>query len=76
MPNALSIHCSTRALKRVVRFAVNHGWDVERTRGGHVRFIKAGLPPVFTGFSPSDARAEKNALARLRRLQKQEECDA
>lgn len=73
MPDALPIRCSTRALKRVVRYAVDHGWIVERTRGGHVRFIKPGCPPVFTGFSPSDARAEKNVLARLRRVQRQEE---
>ena len=72
MPDALPIRCSTRALKRVVRYAVTHGWIVERTRGGHVRFIKPGCPPVFTGFSPSDARAEKNVLARLRRVQRHE----
>ncbi|CAO1665239.1 MULTISPECIES: type II toxin-antitoxin system HicA family toxin [unclassified Salinicola] len=72
MPDALPIRCSTRALKRVARYAVTHGWNVERTRGGHVRFIKPGCPPVFTGFSPSDARAEKNVLARLRREQRHE----
>ena len=72
MPDALPIRCSTRALKRVARYAVTHGWNVERTRGGHVRFIKPGCPPVFTGFSPSDARAEKNVLARLRRVQRHE----
>lgn len=76
MPSALPIRCSTRALKRVVRYAVDHGWDVERTSGGHVRFLKPGCPPVFTGFSPSDARAEKNVVARLRRVQKQEEGEA
>ena len=72
MPDALPIRCSTRALKRVARYAVTHGWNVERTRGGHVRFIKPGCPPVLTGFSPSDARAEKNVLARLRREQRHE----
>lgn len=76
MPDALPIRCSTRALKRVVRYAVTHGWIVERTRGGHVRFIKPGCPPVFTGFSPSDARAEKNVQARLRRMERQEEGEA
>ncbi|MGQ7245167.1 type II toxin-antitoxin system HicA family toxin [Salinicola sp. V024] len=76
MSDALPIRCSTRALKRVVRYAVTHGWIVERTRGGHVRFIKPGCPPVFTGFSPSDARAEKNVLARLRRMERQEEDEA
>lgn len=75
MSDSLPIRCSTRALKRVVRFAIAHGWSVERTRGGHVRFIKSGCPPVFTGFSPSDARAERNVLARLRRVQKQEESE-
>lgn len=73
MPSSLPIRCSTQALKRVVRYAVNHGWDVERTNGGHVRFLKPGCPPVFTGFSPSDARAEKNVVARLRRVQRQEQ---
>ena len=28
MPDALPIRCSTRALKRVVRYAVTHGWIV------------------------------------------------
>lgn len=73
MTDSLPIHCSSHALKRVVRFAVSHGWVVERTRGGHVRFTKPGCPPVFTGFSPSDARAERNVLARLRRVDQQEE---
>lgn len=76
MSDALPIRCSTRAMKRVIRYAIDHGWAVERTRGGHVRFIKPGCPPVFTGFSPSDARAEKNVLARLRRVQRQEEGEA
>lgn len=67
----MTLRCSTNALKRVVRYAQDHGWNVKRTRGGHVRFTRPGCPPVFTGFSPSDARAEKNALARLRRIQKQ-----
>lgn len=75
MVNALPIRCSTRAMKRIVRFAVDHGWNVERTRSGHVRFVKAGCPPVFTGFTLSDSRAEKNCLARLRRVQRQEERD-
>ncbi|WP_239023926.1 hypothetical protein [Salinicola corii] len=44
--------------------------------GGHLRFLKDGCPPVFTGYSPSDARAEKNMLARLRRIQKQQEGEA
>lgn len=76
MASSLPIRCSTQAMKRVVRYAINHGWEVERTRGGHLRFNKAGCPPVFTGYSPSDVRAEKNVLARLRRLQKREERDA
>lgn len=70
MSDSLPIRCSANALKRVVRYAHDHGWKVRRTRGGHVRFTKPGCPPVFTGFSPSDARAEKNVLARLRRVQK------
>ncbi|REC93400.1 hypothetical protein C8D72_3446 [Kushneria indalinina DSM 14324] len=76
MADALPIRCPSRALRRVVRYAVDHGWFVERTRGGHVRFIKPGCPPVFTGFSPSDTRAERNVLARLRRIQQQKEGEA
>ena len=63
----------TKGIERVIRYAKAHDWHVERTRGGHIRFVKAGCPPVFTGYSPSDARAEKNALARLRRVQRHEE---
>lgn len=73
MADPFSIRCPSKAMKRLMRFAMHHGWQVERTNGGHLRFLKRGCPPVFTGFSPSDVRAEKNMLARLRRVQRQEE---
>lgn len=76
MANSLPVRCSNKSMKRLMRFALHHGWDVERTRGGHLRFLKQGCPPVFTGYSPSDARAEKNMLARLRRIQRQQEGEA
>nr|WP_298411616.1 hypothetical protein [uncultured Halomonas sp.] len=54
MANASPVRGASRALIRVIHYAVDHGWNVEHTRGGHVRFIKPGCSPVITGFSLSN----------------------
>ena len=46
---------------------LQHGWEVVRTPGGHLKFTKPGLPPIYTGSTASDFRAERNARAQLRR---------
>ncbi|GEN23146.1 hypothetical protein HCU01_10950 [Halomonas cupida] len=59
-----------KGVQKVVRFAEAHNWHIERTRGGHIKLTKPGMPPVFTSYSPSDARSQRNAIALLRRVQR------
>lgn len=61
-----------KGVERVVQYARDHGWHIQRTRGGHLRMTRPGLPPVFTSATPSDVRSQRNAIARLRRAQRQE----
>ncbi|EKY3918165.1 type II toxin-antitoxin system HicA family toxin [Yersinia enterocolitica] len=51
----------------LIEFALSEGWSVSRTSGGHLKFIKPGLPPIFTSSTASDHRTERNARAMLRR---------
>lgn len=60
-----------KGVERVVQYARDHGWHIQRTRGGHLRMTRPGLPPVFTSATPSDVRSQRNAIARLRRAQRQ-----
>ena len=39
--------------------------------GGHLKFTKPGLPPIYTGSTASDHRAARNARAQLRRADRQ-----
>jgi len=41
-----------------------------RTPGGHLKFTKLGLPPIYTGSTASDHRA-RNARTQLRRADRQ-----
>lgn len=56
-------------LRPLIEFALSEGWHVARTKGGHLKFTKAGLPPVYTSATASDHRADRNALAQLRRTE-------
>lgn len=60
-----------KALQPVLDYARQHGFRVNRTRGGHLRLSKRGCPPVFTSSTPSDPRGVKNTLALLRRVNRQ-----
>lgn len=53
-------------------YAAVNGWQVKRTNGGHLRFAKPGRAAIFTSSTPSDRRAYLNALAMLRRADRQE----
>lgn len=58
-------------IRRVMRYATDHDWTVQRTRGGHLKFSKPGRSPVFTSYTPSDGkRAALNAMAQLRRAER------
>jgi hypothetical protein len=57
-----------KRLKPLIDFALREGWKVIRTSGGHLQFIKHGLPPIYTSATARDHRAGRNALAQLRRV--------
>lgn len=60
-----------KRLLPLVEFALREGWDVTRTPGGHLKFVKPGLPPIYTSSTASDHRAGRNAHAQLRRAARQ-----
>lgn len=67
MTAARTLHRGHKRLKPLIDFAVREGWTVVRTPGGHLKFTKRGLPPIYTAATAGDHRADRNALARLRR---------
>lgn len=62
-----------KRLRPLISFALREGWEVFRTAGGHLKFIKPGLPPIYTGSTASDHQAELNPRAQLRRVARQPE---
>lgn len=60
-----------KQLLPLIEFALREGWSISRTSGGHLKFIKPGLPPIFTSSTASDHRTERNARAMLRRAKVQ-----
>ncbi|MBG6493845.1 type II toxin-antitoxin system HicA family toxin [Pseudomonas aeruginosa] len=67
MTIARSLQRGNKRLKPLIDFALKEGWEGARTAGGHLKFTKPGLPPIYTGSTPGDRRAGLNALALLRR---------
>jgi hypothetical protein len=66
------IRTSRESLRMLVKFAIANGWRVRRTQRGHIKFSKCGLTPIFTASTPSDYRADRNAMARLRRADRRQ----
>lgn len=64
-----------KRLLPLIEFALREGWKVHRTQGGHLKFVKPGLPPIFTSSTASDHRASQNAWARLRRAERSQSGD-
>lgn len=61
----------SKGVQRVVCYARNQGWHIQRTRGGHIRMTKLGCATVFTSCTPSDGkRASLNAISQLRRAER------
>lgn len=54
-------------MRDLVEFAQNLGYSVEKSKGGHIKFVQPGVDPTFTSATPSDHRSWKNCRARLRR---------
>ncbi|MGE6688991.1 type II toxin-antitoxin system HicA family toxin [Stutzerimonas stutzeri] len=67
MSSAYELCRGHKRLLPLIEFALGEGWEVRRTPGGHLKFVKPGLPPIFTSSTASDHRASQNAWARLRR---------
>jgi len=66
-----------KRLKTVFALAQDHGWTVTQTKDGHPALVPPkgtvdhqGRPVALVAFAktPSDHRADKNAIAALRRL--------
>jgi len=71
MASAHELACGHKRLRALIEFALGEGWKVVRTRGGHLLFTKLGCAPIYTSSTASDHRAERNALAQLRRADRQ-----
>lgn len=67
MPSAHDLCRGHKRLLPLIEYALREGWDVTRTPGGHLKFTKPGLPPIFTSSTAGDYRAGRNARAQLRR---------
>ncbi|HEV2682584.1 hypothetical protein [Paraburkholderia aspalathi] len=70
MPNAHELARGHRRLRPLIEYALREGWEVQRTAGGHLKFLKPGLPPIFTSGTTSDYRTVRNARAQLRRTER------
>ncbi|MBP0714225.1 type II toxin-antitoxin system HicA family toxin [Burkholderia sola] len=71
MPNARDLARGHKQLLPLIEYALSEGWTVSRTHGGHLRFVKPGLPPIYTSSTGSDHRGCRNARAMLKRAQRQ-----
>ncbi|VFR30439.1 FIG034647: hypothetical protein in PFGI-1-like cluster [plant metagenome] len=71
MSNAHELARGHKQLLPLIEYALREGWEVVRTAGGHLKFTKPGMPPIFTSSTASDHRAGRNARALLRRTQLQ-----
>jgi len=70
MSNAHELARGHKRLLPLIEYALSEGWNVSRTSGGHLKFVKPGLPPIYTSATASDHRAGRNARAMLRRAQR------
>lgn len=57
-----------KAIRSLVRLAECQGWTVTRTRRNHLKFCAPNGGVYFTGSTPSDHRAIKNATTHLRKM--------
>ena len=71
MANAHELARGHKRLRALIEFALDEGWHVVRTPGGHLKFTKPGCASIYTSSTSSDHRAEINAHAQLRRADRQ-----
>ena len=53
MTAAHAFHRGHKRLKPLIDLALKEGWSVVQTTGGNLRFIKQGLPAIYTCSSAS-----------------------
>ncbi|MBF1165156.1 MAG: type II toxin-antitoxin system HicA family toxin [Dechloromonas agitata] len=73
MSNAHDLARGHKRLLPLIEYALEEGWEVVRTPGGHLKFTRPGLPSIFTSSTASDHRAGLNARAMLRRAKRRGE---
>jgi len=71
MASAHELARGHQRLRGLIEFAIDEGWHVKRTPGGHLKFTKAGCAAIYTSSTASDHRASLNARAQLRRASRQ-----
>lgn len=67
MRHVRELHRGHKRLRPLIEYALSEGWEVTRTRGGHLKFVKPGMPPIYTSSTTSDQRSVLNARARISR---------
>jgi hypothetical protein len=65
-----------RAIAELIACAKSYGWIVKRTAGGHLRMTHPNGALIYSASTPSDWRATRNAVARLRRAERTAEHSA
>lgn len=53
MITAYALHRGHKRLKPLIDLALQEGWSIVQTTRGNLRFIKQGLPAIYTGSSAS-----------------------
>ncbi|MDG9757881.1 type II toxin-antitoxin system HicA family toxin [Pseudomonas chengduensis] len=59
MPSAYELCRDHKRLLPLIEFALREGWEVRGTKGGQLKLVKPGLPPIFTSSTASSHRAER-----------------
>lgn len=62
-------------LRPLIEYALSEGWEVSRTAGGHLKLVKPGMPPIYTGSTTSDRRSVLSARTRLERASQTPEAE-
>lgn len=57
-----TFYLAHKRLKPFIDFALREGWEMVRTRGGHLIFMKRGLPPIYTNATARDWCGIRNPL--------------
>jgi predicted RNA binding protein YcfA (HicA-like mRNA interferase family) len=59
-----------KEVRELVEQATERGWTWEFTRKGHLRLKHPNGGTMICGTTPSDHRGSKNAVARMKRIER------